>query len=136
MKIAFATTDGKNINEHFGRSGQFAIYELFESFYDFVEVRKFADCRDLKVELSRDNPEQHEDAVEQKVKKLIDCKIVYVTEIGGPASARLVRNGIMPIRVKEGTNIEETLEKLIATIKTSPPPWMKKLIKNKTKKED
>jgi len=30
MKVAFATTDGINVDEHFGRAGLFAVYELNE----------------------------------------------------------------------------------------------------------
>jgi nitrogen fixation protein NifX len=53
---------------------------------------------------------------------------VYLTEIGGPSAARLVKKGIMPIKVKEVISIEGSLQKLLETIKTSPPPWLRKAI--------
>ncbi len=43
MKVAFATTDGINVDEHFGRAGLFAVYELNEKEYRFIELRKFSD---------------------------------------------------------------------------------------------
>ena len=43
MKIAFATTDGITIDEHFGRAGMFAVYDLTKEGYSFQEIRKF--CR-------------------------------------------------------------------------------------------
>ena len=43
MKVAFATTDGINVDEHFGRAGIFSVYELTPEDYRFVELRKFAD---------------------------------------------------------------------------------------------
>ena len=46
MKIAFATTDGINVDEHFGRAGMFAIYELTADGYKLIELRRFADGRD------------------------------------------------------------------------------------------
>ena len=36
MKIAFATTDGINVDEHFGRAGSFAIYDLSQIGYHFL----------------------------------------------------------------------------------------------------
>ncbi len=131
MKVAFASTDGVKVNEHFGRCGQFVIYEIGADGYKFLEIRKFSEGRDKKIEDTKDNPEIHNDLVWDKVKALSDCKIVYMTEIGPPSAARLSQKGMMPLKVKEGTSIEECLEKLYETIKTSPPPWLKKLLDKK-----
>ncbi len=70
----------------------------------------------------------HDSRVEDKVNKLADCKIIYLTEIGGPSAARLAKRGIMPVKVKEIVSIEGSLEKLLATAQTSPPPWFKKAL--------
>ncbi|MFN3479141.1 MAG: nitrogen fixation protein NifX [Thermodesulfovibrionales bacterium] len=128
MKIAFATTDGINVDEHFGRAGMFAIYELTNDGYRFIEMRKFADGRDSAVENTKAMGHVHDEKVEGKVDKLADCKIIYSTEIGGPSAARLSRKGIMPVKVKEVVSIEESLQKLMETLKKSPPPWLKKAI--------
>jgi len=126
MKIAFATTDGINVDEHFGRSGKFAVYEMTKDGYRFVEMRKFAEGRDTEIEETKGKGQIHEDRVQSKVEKLADCKIIYLTEIGGPSAARLARKGIMPVKVKEVITIEEALKKLLEAVKTSPPPWLKK----------
>ncbi len=128
MKIAFATTDGINVDEHFGRAGMFAVYELTDQDYRFVELRKFAEGRDAEIEVTKGMGQIHDDREEGKVSKLGDCKIVYLTEIGGPSAARLVKRGIMPIKVKEIVSIEESLQKLLETAQTSPPPWFKKAL--------
>ena len=128
MKIAFATTDGINVDEHFGRAGLFAVYELTDKDYRFVEIRKFAEGRDTEIEATKDMGQIHESKVEKKVDRLADCKIIYLTEIGGPSAARLVKKGIMPIKVKEIVSIKESLDKLLATAQTSPPPWFKKAL--------
>jgi nitrogen fixation protein NifX len=126
MKVAFATTDNMNVNEHFGRAGSFAVYDMAENGYHFVEIRKFADGMDRTVMDSRDNGPLHESAVQNKVDRLADCKLIYLTEIGGPSAARLVQKGIMPMKVKEPIAIESALKQLAETIKTSPPPWLRK----------
>jgi nitrogen fixation protein NifX len=128
MKVAFATTDGVQVNEHFGRAGMFAVYEVKEQGYSFVEMRKFAEGRDTAVEETKGMKEVHDELVQKKVDSLGDCKIVYLTEIGGPSAARLVKKGMMPVKVKEKVTIEESLKRLSETIKKSPPPWLRKAI--------
>ena len=132
MKVAFATTNGVLVDEHFGRAGTFAIYNLNREGYHFVEMRKFADGRDAAVEESKGTGRPHDSLVEKKVNKLADCKIIYLTEIGGPSASRLIKKGVMPIKVKQVVSIEESLEKLFETIKTSPPPWLKKALHGKS----
>jgi nitrogen fixation protein NifX len=129
MKVAFATIDGINIDEHFGRAGMFAIYEMTEDGYQFVAMRKFADGIDQGVVDTKDLGPLHDSAVQNKVDKLADCKLVYMTEIGGPSAARLVKKGIMPMKVKGVVSIESALRQLEETIRKSPPPWMRKALK-------
>jgi nitrogen fixation protein NifX len=131
MKVAFATMDGKNVDEHFGRAGMFAIYEFTAGGFHFIEMRKFADGIDQAVVDTKDMGPLHDNAVQGKVDRLADCKLIYLTEIGGPSAARLVKKGIMPMKVKEPVAIEKALQQLAETIKTSPPPWMRKAL-NKT----
>lgn len=128
MKVAFATTDGINVDEHFGRTGMFVIYELMKDGYVFLETRKFADGRDAVVEKTKGSGQIHDDIVQMKVDKLEDCKIIYLTEIGGPSAARLVKKGIMPIKIKDTVSIEESIHNLFETVKGSPPPWLRKLV--------
>lgn len=130
MKVAFATTDGKSVNEHFGRAGMFVIYELNTSGYSLIENRRFSDGRDSAVETTKGSGRAHEELLDNKVARLSDCRIIYLTEIGGPSAARLARKGIMPVKVKEPVGIEESVKKLLETIQNSPPPWLKKAINN------
>jgi nitrogen fixation protein NifX len=128
MKVAFATTDGINVDEHFGRAGMFAVYELTNENYSFVELRKFADGLDSAIVETRGQGELHDDRVQSKVDKLADCKIIYLIEIGGPSAARLIKKGIMPVKVKESVTIEDSMKRLLDTVKGTPPPWLKKAL--------
>jgi nitrogen fixation protein NifX len=128
LKVAFATTDGVQVDEHFGRAGMFAVYEFGEQGYRFVEMRKFAEGRDSAIEETKGAGQVHDDLVRKKVDALGDCRIIYIAEIGGPSAARLVKKGVMPVKVKEKVTIEESLQRLSETIKKSPPPWLKKAI--------
>lgn len=128
MKAAFATTDGVRVDEHFGRAGRFAIYEFTEHGYVRLKDRVFSEGRDAAVESTREQGARHEDAVEGKVIKLSDCRMVYLTQIGGPSAARLSRKGIMPVKVKEGKEIEELARELMESIRTRPAPWLRKAL--------
>jgi nitrogen fixation protein NifX len=128
MKVAFATTDGIRVNEHFGRAGMFVIYELNSSGYSMIETRRFSEGRDAAVEETKGMGKVHDERVDNKVDRLSDCRVIYLTEIGGPSAARLARKGIMPVKVKEPVGIEESMLKLSETIRNSPPPWLRKLV--------
>jgi len=132
MKVAFATTDGKQVDEHFGRAGMFAVYELTDKGSFFVELRKFSDGMDKSVTDTKDMGPLHDSAVQAKVERLADCKLIYLTEIGGPSAARLVKKGIMPMKVKEIVSIESALNQLKDTLKQSPPPWLRKALNGNT----
>ncbi len=129
MKIAFATSNGSMIDEHFGRAGLFAIYDITREGHQFIEMRKFADGTDTSVTDTRDQGPLHDNAVERKVARLSDCRLIYITEIGGPSAARLVKRGIMPMKIKEPLKIESALDRLSEVIRNSPPPWIKKAMK-------
>lgn len=126
MKVAFATTDGKNINEHFGSAGMFAVYDITAGGHHFMELRKFAEGVDQSIIDTKNMGQLHDDKVQAKVDRLSDCKLIYLTEIGGPSAARLVKKSIMPMKVKEPIPIERALAELLSIIKKSPPPWLRK----------
>ena len=131
MKVAFATTNGTTVDEHFGRAGMFAIYEITDKGHQFVEVRKFSDGMDKSLTDTRDQGPLHDNAVQGKVDRLADCKLIYLTEIGGPSAARLVKKGIMPMKMKEPVAIVNALAQLEETIRKSPPPWLRKAMNKK-----
>lgn len=129
MKVAFATTDGIHVNEHFGRAAMFEIYEVTPGGNQKLETRIFSDGeRDETVEQTRGQGAAHDRAVDDKVQRLADCPVIYITSIGGPSAARLSRRGVMPVKVQDGAVIAEQVKKLTNTINGTPPPWLKKLV--------
>jgi len=129
MKVAFATTGGSTVDEHFGRAGTFALWDVTPEGASFVELRKVAEGDlDTEIVVTRGMGALHDDAVAAKIEKLADAKIVYFTEIGGPAAAKLVRRGIMPLKAEPCTGIEELTDKLVETMRTKPAPWMRRAL--------
>lgn len=129
MKVAFATTTGSRIDEHFGRAGRFAIYDVNAQGASLVELRQVAEGDlDTEVVVTRGMGTLHDDAVATKIDKLADVRIVYFTEIGGPSAAKLVSRGIMPLKADEGTWIEDEAARLVETVRERPAPWMRRAL--------
>jgi len=129
MKVAFASSRGTTVDEHFGRAGAFAIYDVTPTGGEFLELRRVSeDDLDTEVVVTRGMGDLHDAAIAAKIDKLADCKIVYFTEIGGPSAAKLVRRAIMPLKAETATSIEGLVEKLVETMRTNPAPWMRKAL--------
>jgi nitrogen fixation protein NifX len=124
MKIAFTTEDGIHINAHFGWAKQIAVYEVTAEGHEFVETLEFAG------DLQEDG---NEDKLLPKLEALTGCTIVYVSAIGGSAAARLINRRITPIKAQSETDcITDVLDKMVQTLKGSPPPWLRKALQQKT----
>ncbi len=85
-RVAVASSDGKYINEHFGRASQFLIFNVADDQFEFYELR------------NNDPPcfgEGHnEDKMSRTVELLADCKAVLVSQIGPGAVQALSFKGI------------------------------------------
>jgi nitrogen fixation protein NifX len=115
MKVAFASSDNHHIDQHFGWAEKFSIWE--------VQADQFCFSGTVQVE---SGGEDAEDKIEARVQALYDCAIVYVTQIGGPAAAKLVARKIHPIKSKGEETIPEVVEKLREVLQGNPPPWLRK----------
>jgi predicted Fe-Mo cluster-binding NifX family protein len=85
VKIAIASTDGKVVNEHFGRAKLFHIFEIEVNNYRYLETRNVNSCC---------NNEGHSDAAFDKVIEVIkDCIAIVVAKIGDGASLYMGEKG-------------------------------------------
>jgi len=115
MKVAFASNDNHHIDQHFGWAEKFAIWEIGPEqgrFSGMVQVQPTGD--------------DTEDKIEARLDALKDCSIIYVTQIGGPAAAKLVARKMHPIKSKKEETIPEVVEKLRQVLQGNPPPWLRK----------
>ncbi len=117
MKVAFATTDGKNVNDHFGWAKQFAVYDVNKDGSSFVEI----------VETPEDKYEE-DDKINYKIDSIKGCAIMYCTSIGPTAAAKVIKSKIHPMKVAEEISIEEALNQLVTMINGNPPPWIKRIL--------
>ena len=103
MKVAFATQDLKRVDAHFGWAKNIVIYELSADSYQLLEAIQF------EGDLQEDG---NEDKLAPKLEAVNDCTILYVAAIGGSGAARVVAQGIHPMKVAQPELITDLLEKL------------------------
>jgi nitrogen fixation protein NifX len=115
MKVAFTSTNGEMIDQHFGMTDSFRIWEIGPDEARFVET--------VEVGASGDD---EEDRIASRVAVLADCAIVYTMQIGGPAAAKVVAHKIHPMKTGKEASVAEIVEKLQEVLRGNPPPWLKK----------
>ncbi len=121
MKIAFATKDSIAINGHFGSAKQIDIYDINTEGYTLAETVTFGG------NLKQDG---NEDKLVPKMNAIQNCTIVYVADIGPGAAARLINKNITPIKPTDpDIPIAEVLDRLVVTLQGSPPPWLRKALR-------
>lgn len=119
MLIAFASSDGLTIDSHFASAPSFEMYEFGGKEQGIFHTSHAAEITDSN------------DKVDARISLLQECAIVYCTQIGGPAAARLVQSGIHPLKVPEGTLIVDELDRLNKLLLSNKlPPWLKKKLSN------
>ena len=89
-KVAIASTEGITINEHFGRSKEFWIYEIDENgSYTFLQKR----------EVPRDITAAAQHPAITAIELLSDVEAVLATQIGRQAELELRARGILSLTV-------------------------------------
>jgi predicted Fe-Mo cluster-binding NifX family protein len=103
VKIAVASSDGINVDQHFGRAPGFRIYRMHDEGFEFLEMRENdAPC----------SGNSHDDNVlEQAAQRISDCRGVVVAQIGSGAIDALIGHRILAFTLP-GT-VEEAFEALI-----------------------
>ena len=123
VKIAFASSDRKFVDQHFGAAEAFVIYELAEDDARLVEAVQFHDS-----DIAMDG---HEGKLARKIELLDGCAAVYCNAVGASAIKQLLAAGIQPMKVAEGATVDELLCGLNQSLKDTPPAWLAKSRKPK-----
>ena len=116
MNIAFASIDGEVIDQHFGWSKTFFIYQIDKDSAEFLEVVD-----------SSNEPEGEHEKLQYKIETINMADIMYCTQIGPTASKMVQSCGIHPVRVNEGEKIQEAVLKLQDLLNENPPLWLQRI---------
>lgn len=123
IRVACASNNAEALDGHFGSCERFLVYQVSAD-----EVRLI----DLRPTLEADAAEDRNVARAELIR---DCQVAYVQSIGGPATAKVVRAGIHPVKVTRsgiqedgaGGTTRDTLARLQAALQ-SPPPWLARIM--------
>ena len=118
LKVAFATTDMKHVNQHFGSAESFAIYAINLDGHQLIEAAQFG-------KLEQDG---NEDKLAAKIAMLEGCAAVYCQAVGSSAVRQLVAHGIQPVKVSEGADVSGLIEALKAELSSGPTAWLARAI--------
>ena len=113
MNIAFASSTGEKVDQHFGWSKQFYLYEINK---DSAALLKVVD--------SSQEPEEEVAKLNYKIGTIEDADIMYCTQIGPKASRMVQASGIHPVRVAEGESIADAIKNLQEMLADQPPMWL------------
>jgi len=102
-KIAVASSDGKVVNQHFGKATQFLIFEVEGDYFKFMEI--------LEANAFCNNGEHDENKLLSAVDALEGSRAVLVSQIGKGAVQALKTKGIDVFDVHNF--IEDALKELI-----------------------
>ena len=116
LKVAFATTDRKHVDQHFGSASAFVIYAVTPEQAVLLEVAQFENRLQ----------DGHEDKLAAKLELLRGCTAVYCQAIGGSAIRQLLQRGIQPRRIEEGAMIDRLLSELQQELRTGGLSWLTK----------
>jgi nitrogen fixation protein NifX len=118
IKVAFATSDMKVVDQHLGAARSFAVYAVDMDRASFTEVVQFG-------KLSMDG---NEDKLAGKIESLDGCIAVYANAVGASAIAQLKANGVQPVKVSAGAPISELVEGLQQELRAGPSAWLARAI--------
>lgn len=105
LRIAFATSDGINIDRHFGASKRFDIYEINTE----SNVYKRTDIRN--VENACFNHSHDDKRMQTVVETISDCNYVFAQLSGNMARMVLEKNNIQPVDVDR--TIKEVIDNIL-----------------------
>ena len=123
--VAFASSDGEIVNQHFGSSLGFHVYGIDGSTATPLAVKSFG--KELR--------DGNEDKLKPKLAWLTGCDMVYCGSVGGSATNELIKLGAHPVIVKGGPDIEEIITGLQQEITGAMSPLLERIFIQKTGKD-
>jgi nitrogen fixation protein NifX len=113
MIVAFASSSGEKIDQHFGWSREFYLYRIGKEGAEFVKT----------INAETELEDEHE-KLSYKIESIGEADIMYCTQIGPKASQMVQAAGIHPVRVAEGEALEGAVKNIVEMLGSQPPIWL------------
>lgn len=118
VRVACASDGGDRVDGHFAGCNRFLVYQVLPEERRLIDVRHTAMPDDIGAG----------DKNAFRAALIEDCHMLYLTSIGGPAAAKVIKTGIYPIKLREPGAADEVLGELQRIMAEAPPPWLAKLM--------
>src|SRR5690348_14561247 len=112
LRIAFASSDRKTVNLHFGGAESLMIYDVSPGQADLVGVAEFVKAEQIGETGRTGLTGTVHDKVLPKLDFVEGCAAVYAASIGSSSIRRLMKLGIQPIIVDNGHDILDLLNEV------------------------
>lgn len=116
IRVACASDGGESLDGHFGSCRRFLVYQVWDTGHRLIDVREVDDAKAAG------------DKNAYRTRLIADCQLLYVTSIGAPAAAKVVKAEIHPVRLPAGGSAPEHIAALQRVLAEKPPPWLAKAI--------
>lgn len=127
LKLAFASTDQRGVNQPFVSSPVFVVCEIHPGGFQLSEMIAFAASGNLEASPDR--------ALELRLQALQGCAAVYCSALDAVAIRRLLAVGIHPLRVDAGVPIGSLLRALLQAWQQQPPAWLRWALRRNRRRE-
>lgn len=114
IRVACASDHSDTIDGAFSTCTRFLIYQVSASEVRLIEIREIGTIPASK------------DRNIYRAELLADCHVLYTTSIGGPAAAKVIRTGALPIKLPIAAHALDVLRQLQEVLSDAPPPWLAK----------
>jgi nitrogen fixation protein NifX len=139
VKVAFATSDMKQVDQHFGAAEAFAVYALNSGQIALAEAVQFSPAArngyeedgwrrgpagDRKTVLRPGGSGHDENKLAARIDALEGCVAIYCLAVGASAIDQLRVKGIQAVKVAPGTDIKSLLEALQGDLRAGARTWL------------
>lgn len=124
LRLAFASSDHSHVDQHFGAAVAYVVYQLDQYQARLVEV----------IDLLAETGPTH-GQLPKRIELLAGCCGVYCNAVGASAIQQLLAQGVQPLKVEPGTDIDSLLKTLQAEWDTNPPLWLQRILKQQSQQD-
>lgn len=118
ISVAFASTDMRHVNQHFGAAECFVVYRVNPISAALQEVLQFG----------QQSHDGNDDKLAGKIALIAGCAAVYCQAVGASAVQQLMHAGIQPVKVTQDTLITDLIDALQQEMRSGPNAWLAKAI--------
>ena len=118
LKVAFATSNRRQVEQHFGSAQGMLIYGVDQAEWHILAAIEY-----------NETAQPTHDRLPARIHDLAGCAAVFCNACGASAIRQLLDHGIHPVKVNEGAEIHTLLAELQQELQGKPMGWLARSLK-------